>query len=344
MKTKKWTKQNYDEPKKEDEEESDIVDYDPWDEERIKGLQQVKKTNAEWMREAEWIVNTITRKQKEMYTKEEIINDKIETIDLWVRAKRLNPTQGEQIKERIMLANYKTKNKYSLKEKMYDESSENYDYRNKDLTAKVINFGKQSQSTINPQTMEITNKFYKQTVNNLKNWFGKKDEPKEEKKGHKKSQSRNVLLNQILSRTQLNDNKEKSPQSTKSEKPGVKTRGMTLKELKEKEEENKKLFQSNKKKKKTKKDNNGNFTEEVEDILERRYSDPIKNFTQTTTFYDKAKKYFDKARNVMSTVDTVAKMYAYGTMAATALYHGYNMINFRRYNRNNNLPGAPGPI
>lgn len=78
--------------------------------------------------------------------------------------------------------------------------------------------------------------------------------------------------------------------------------------------------------------------------MERRYSDPVKNFTETTTFYDKAKKYFDKAKSVISTVDTAAKIYAYGTMAATALYHGYNMINLRRYNRNNNLPGAPAPI
>ena len=346
MKAKKWTKKE--DPKKMDIEEEE-EEYDPWDEEQIQKLRETKhiKTKEEWMREAEFFINTTTRKQRDTMTPEEIMNYKIETIDKWVRAGRIDPDQGNQLKMKITNTKYKSNVKYPGKtfaQMVNEESSENYELRNKDLTARVINFGKQSQSTINPNTMEITKNFYKQTVKNMKNWIEKKEEPK---KGHKKSQSRNVLLNQFIEKAKTQLKKDESPKSTKSARSGVTTRGMAKKELEElikKEKENKEIFQSNKKKKKEKKNKEGNFTEEVEDILERRYSDPIKNFTQTTTFYDKAKKYFDKAKSVISTVDTAAKIYAYGTMAATALYHGYNMINLRRYNRNNNLPGAPAPI
>lgn len=296
------------------------------------------KSEEEWLQEIRTEIYLIPKRSAYTMSIQDFRKKKKDLVDEYVAKKRINPSLGEGIKEIIDKIQYKMiyddekePKKKTLNEMMIEESSENYEFQNRLTQARIEKknqkeepkkyFDGKLQQKIDLSVFKTENK---KIADNLKKYFAKKEDQKEKKKkGKKGSRNQNKVIKSPPQKTETNSDRSSTPNSINSAR--MTTRSMT-----------KALLQN--------KGKQGNFTEEVEEIIKRTNSDPIRNFTKTETFYDKAKKYFDTAKDVVRTIDTAAKIYAYGMVAGNIIYHGYNMINMRRYARNNNLPPGPGPI
>lgn len=296
------------------------------------------KSEEEWLQEIRTEIYMIPKRSAYTMSIQDFRQKKKDLVDEYVTKKRINPSLGEGIKEIIDQIQYKMiyddeeePKKKTINDMMIEESSENYEFQNRLTQARIEKksqekepkkyFDGKLQQKIDLSVFKQENK---KIADNLKKYFNKKEKKEKKKKEDKKSRNKNKVIKSPPQKTEINSERSSTPNSINSAR--MHTRSMT-----------KALLEQNK-------DKNGNFTEEVDEIIRRTNSDPIKNFTKTETFYDKAKRYFDTAKDVVRTIDTAAKMYAYGMVAGNIIYHGYNMLNMRRYARNNNLPGAPGPV